>query len=76
MTIFGLYTCKQASDESTYRKAKHIANFSTRNKVMHSDCFFDTIKKICELASTKFMKAVVETGYIEELYNEFDYKNI
>ena len=43
---------------------------------MEPNRFCDVIKKICELASTKFIKAIVETGYIDEFYNERDYKNI
>ena len=76
MTIFCLYTCKQGSDESIYRKAKHIASLCTSNKFMVPDRFCDVVKKICELASTKFMKAIVQTSYIEDFYNKADYENL
>ena len=31
---------------------------------------------ICELATTRFMKAVVETGYLEELYSKSQYESL
>ena len=44
--------------------------------MMQSDKFTETIKKICKIASTKFMKAVVEFGYTEELYNLDQYESL
>ena len=44
--------------------------------MMQSDKFMQVIEKICRIASTKFMKAVVEVGYTEELYNEEEYETL
>ena len=76
LTVFGLYTCKQSSDKAVYRKAKHIAKMCSSGEVMHSKRFVDAIRTICELASVEFMKAIIETGYIEELYEKGDYESI
>ena len=44
--------------------------------MMQSDKFAQTIKMICRIASTKFMKAVVEVGYTGELYNTDQYETL
>ena len=43
---------------------------------MKPDLFEKTIKMICKLATTKFMKAVVETGYLEDLYSTNQYESL
>ena len=43
---------------------------------MQSKRFADAIKMICGLASVEFMKAVIETGYTDELYEKGDYESI
>ena len=44
--------------------------------MMKSDRFAQTIKMICRIASTKFMKAVVEVGYTKELYDTDQYERL
>ena len=43
---------------------------------MKPDLFENTIKMICKLATTRLMKAVVETGYLEELYDPSQYESL
>ena len=43
---------------------------------MQSKRFADAIRTICQLATLEFMKAVIETGYIDELYQKGDYESI
>ena len=43
---------------------------------MKPDLFIDTIKFICELASIDLIKAVVETGYMDDFYSQNQYDSL
>ena len=43
---------------------------------MEDKLFVDVIRMICEMATIKFEKAIIETGYLDDLYKEEDYENI
>ena len=43
---------------------------------MQKDFFKDAVKTILKLASTNLMKAAVETGFIEDLYEIGDYSKL
>ena len=53
-----------------HRIAEKIARVSiTEKDQMHRDYFIQIVQLICRMASINFMKAVVESGYMEDLYN-------
>ena len=76
LKFFALYTCKQGSNTSIHRIADQIARESSKLQYMKPDLFEETVKMICKLASTSFMKAVVETGYLEDLYSKMQYESL
>ena len=43
---------------------------------MQSDLFLETIKMICQMASTKLIKAVAESGYMKDLYSSSQYESL
>ena len=43
---------------------------------MQQDLFMDTIKLICKMASIDLIKSVVDSGYMEELYNSVQYESL
>ena len=43
---------------------------------MQKDSFKDAVKTILKLASTNLLKAAVETGFIEALYDISDYSKL
>ena len=43
---------------------------------MQQDLFMETIKLICKMASIDLIKSVVDSGYMEELYNSAQYESI
>ena len=60
-----------------HRIAEKIARVSiTEKDQMHRDSFIDTIKLICKMASINFLKAVAETSYMEDFYNESQYASL
>ena len=76
LNFFALYTCKQGTNTSIHRIADQIARESSKPKSMKPDLFEKTINMICKLATTRFMKAVVETGYLENLYSTGQYESL
>ena len=53
----------------THRIAEKIARESiTEKEQMHRNPFIETVKLICRMASVNFIKAVAETGYMEDFY--------
>ena len=59
---------------SIMRKSVHIARESTKNDMLQSKMFVQTIKYVLEMGSTRFIKALIETGYLNELYTVKEYK--
>ena len=60
-----------------HRIAEKIARESiTEKDQMHRDPFIETVKLICRMASVNFMKAVAETGYMEDLYDKGQYASL
>ena len=58
-----------------HRIAEKIARESiTEKDQMHRDPFIETVKLICRMASVNFMKAVAETGYMEDFYDKGQYE--
>ena len=76
LKFFAFYTCKQGTNTSIHRIADQIARESSKLESMKPDLFEKTIKMICELASTKLMKAVVQIGYLEDLYSTSQYESL
>ena len=59
---------------SIMRKSVHIARESTKNDMLQPKMFVQTIKYVLEMGSTRFIKALIETGYLNELYTVKEYK--
>ena len=76
LKFFALYTCKQGTNTSIHRTADQIARESSKLQFMKPDLFENTINMICKLATTRLMKAVVETGYLENLYSSGQYESL
>ena len=53
-----------------HRKAIRIARETTvENELMERELFLGITKILLKMASIDFIKAVVETGYMDDLYN-------
>ena len=60
-----------------HRIAEKIARESIIEKdQMQRDLFIETVKLICRMASVNFMKAVAETGYMEDFYDKGQYASL
>ena len=76
MLVFALYTCKQGKNSSVHRKAKHIARRSSSGQTMKPELFINKIKFILNMASIDFIKAVVETGYMDNFYDSNQFSSL
>ena len=57
-----------------HRKAIRIAReTSVKNELIQRELFLDVTKMLLKMASINFIKAVVETGYMNEFYKSNDY---
>ena len=66
ITYFAYYTCKQKRVQSNQRKALFIAQESSVDGFMRSDLFEEVVRKICELASIRLLRTVVQVGYSDD----------
>ena len=49
---------------------------SSKNELLARESFRETIKLVLKMASTNFVKAAVEIGYMDELYSTNDYASL
>ena len=60
-----------------HRIATRIAGESrSKNEFMQPDLFKKTVKELLQLASTNFLKAIVEAGYVEDFYTKKQYEDL
>ena len=77
LSIFALFTCKQKASTAVHRIALRIARESTAsNDLMDKELFQKFVNSILQMASINFIKAVVEIGYMDDLFHSSHYEEI
>ena len=77
LSFFALYTCKQGTSTAIHRIALRIARESaTDDDLIQKNLYRETIKVILKMSSINFIKAVVETGYMEDLFQSSHYEKL
>ena len=75
--LVGLYICKHSD---TYRKRYLIANLvakeTSTTKKMDPEKFVDAIRPILKMAAIDFTKAVFETKFMDQLYEESHFNKL
>ena len=47
-----------------------------KKPILQADLFADSLKSILKMASIDFVKAVIETGYMDKFYEKEDYEKL
>ena len=77
LSFFALFTCKQGTSSAIHRIAKRIARETkSHEKFMDKVAFQKLVKMIMQMASVNFIMAVVEAGYMEDLYQSSHYEQL
>ena len=77
LSFFALYACKRGKATGQHRIAMRIAHdSSSKNELLARESFRETINLVLKMASTNFVKAAVEIGYMDELYSSNNYASL
>ena len=74
--LVGLYICKQSSNTRRYLIANLVANEAISGGKMKPDKFARSIGSILKMAAIDFTKAVFQTGYMDDPYDDLAYKKL
>ena len=75
--LVGLYICKHSSSSrKQYLIANLVANESSDTKTMEPDKFVDAIRPILRMAAIEFTKAVFETKFMEQLFDDSHFNKL
>ena len=75
--MVGLFICKHgSSNRLRYLIANHVAKEASTFKKIKPDELVNAIKPILRMAAIEFTKAVFETKFMDEYYDDSDYKKL
>ena len=74
--LVGLYICKQSKNTRSYLIANHVAKEAMRGDKMQPDKLARSIGSILKIAAIDFTKAVLQTGYMDNPYDDSVYKKL
>ena len=73
--LVGLYICKHgSSNRQRYLIANHVAKEASTFKQIKPDEFVTAIKPIFKMAAIEFTRAIFETKFMDQLYEDSDYE--
>ena len=74
--LVGLYICKHGCSKRRYLIANLIAKETSDTEMMEPNRFVDAIRPVLRMAAIEFTRAVFETQFMDQLYEDSDYNRL